>query len=196
MSSYGILQMKDSGGLPVSFRIHPSQSDSSSVFPAKNVLTFLLESQEDFRMESSITDRFISERVLHKLKDTLQAQSGLLGSDLSIQMSCMQAATSTLLEVKNILNDLSKKSLRNVADNLASTDGHLVFQRYLIKSYYFMQSNGKTTDLLQEGSRPSAVLIFCPLYVAVTEVLTPLLVSENLLVILPPRRYFSYFLKI
>lgn len=131
-------------------------------------------------MESSISDRFISERILHKLKETLQAQSGLLGNaDLSIQISCMQAATSTLLEVKNILSDLSEKSLRNVADNLASTDGHFVFQRYLIKCYYFMQSNGNTTNMLQEGSRPSGVLIFCPLYVAVTEVLTPLLVSET-----------------
>ena len=145
-------------------------------------------------MESSISDRFISERILHKLKKTLQAQSGLLGNDLSIQMSCMQAATSTLLEVKNILNDLSKKSLRNVADNLATTDGHFVFQRYLIKCYYFMQSNGNTTDMMQEGSRPSGVLIFCPLYVALTEVLTPLLVSETFAGNIASTKIFQLFL--
>lgn len=146
-------------------------------------------------MESSISDRFISERILHKLKETLQAQSGLLGNDLSIQISCMQAATSTLLEVKNILNDLSKKSLRNVADNLATTDGHFVFQRYLIKCYYFMQSNGNTTDMMQEGSRPSGVLIFCPLYVALTEVLTPLLVSETFAGNVASTKIFQLFLK-
>ena len=146
-------------------------------------------------MERSVSDRFISERILHKLKETLQAQSGLLGNDLSIQISCMQAATSTLLEVKNILNDLSKKSLRNVADNLASTDGHFVFQRYLIKCYYFMQSNGNTADMLQEGSRPSGVLIFCPLYVAVTEVLTPLLVSETFAGNIASTKIFQLFLK-
>ena len=146
-------------------------------------------------MESSISDRFISERILHKLKETLQAQSGLLGNDLSIQISCMQAATSTLLEVKNILNDLSKKSLRNVADNLASSDGHFVFQRYLIKCYYFMKSNGNTADMLQEGSRPSGVLMFCPLYVAVTEVLTPLLVSEIFAGSVASTKIFQLFLK-
>jgi len=148
-------------------------------------------------MESSISDRFISERILHKLKETLQAQSGLLGNDLSIQISCMQAATSTLLEVKNILNDLSKKSLRNVADNLASTDGHFVFQRYLIKCYYFMQSNGGTSDIdvLQEGDRASGVLIFCPLYVAVTEVLIPLLVSETFAGNIASTKIFQLFLK-
>lgn len=147
-------------------------------------------------MESNISDRFISERILCKLKETLQAQSGLLGNDLSIQISCMQAATSTLLEVKNILNDLSKKSLRNVADNLASTDGHFVFQRYLIKCYYFMQSNGGTDiDVLQEEGRPSGVLIFCPLYVAVTEVLTPLLVSETFAGNIASTKIFQLFLK-
>ena len=58
------------------------------MFQAKYVVAFLLESQEDFMMESSISDRFISERILHKLKETLQAQSELLGNDLSIQISC------------------------------------------------------------------------------------------------------------
>lgn len=146
-------------------------------------------------MESNISDRFISERILHKLKETLQAQSGLLGNDLSIQISCMQAATSTLLEAKNILDDLGKTSLKNVADNLASTDGHFVFQRYLIKCYYFLQSNGNTTDMSQEGSRPSGGLIFCPLYVAVTEVLTPLLVSETFAANIASTKIFQLLLK-
>ncbi|KAL9982860.1 hypothetical protein ACROYT_G004969 [Oculina patagonica] len=91
----------------------------------------------------------------------------------------MQAATSTLLEVKDILDGLTKTSLKNVADNLATGDGHFVFQRYLIKANYFLQSDGNTSDILEEGSRPSGLLIFCPLYVAVTEVLTKLLVSQT-----------------
>lgn len=130
-------------------------------------------------MDSNICDRFTSERILHKLKETLQAQSALLGKDLSIQISCMQAATSTLLEVKNILDGLSRTALKNVADILASTDAHFVFQRFLIKCYYFLESNENTADMLEEGSRPSGVLIFCPLYIAVTEVLTPLLGSPT-----------------
>lgn len=130
-------------------------------------------------MESIISDRYISERILRILKETLQAQSALPRNDLSIQISCMQAATSTLLEVKNILDGLTKTSLKNVSDNLATADGHFVFQRYLIKAYYFLHSDGNTTDILEEGSRPSGLLIFCPLYVAVTEVLTKLFVSQT-----------------
>ena len=136
-------------------------------------------------MESSISARFISERILHKLKETLHAQTALPQNDLSIQMSCMRAATSTLLEVKNTLDGLSKTSLRKVADNLASTDGHFVIQRYLVKSYFFLESDGRTLadrDIIREvdqGSHPSGVLIFCPLYVAVTEVLTRLVVSQT-----------------
>jgi len=132
-------------------------------------------------MESNISDRFISETILKKLKETLQAQSSLPQNDLSIQLSCMQASTSTLLEVKNILAGLGKESIRNVADNIAGTDGHFILQRYLIKSYYLMQSNGTAADIMAEAeeSRPSGMLIFCPLYVAVTEVLTNLLVSRT-----------------
>lgn len=144
----------------------------------------MLEKQDFSMMESTISDRFISERILHKLKETLQAQSTLPSNDLSIQLPCMQAAISTLLEVKNILDSLSKTSLRNVADNLANSDGHFVIQRYLIKSYYFLRSDGNTlseTNILDEAedSRPSGVLIFCPLYVAVTEVVTHLLASQT-----------------
>ena len=58
-----------------------------------------------------------------------------------------------------------------------------------------MQSNGNTTDTLQEGSRPSGVLIFCPLYVAVTDILAPLLVSETFAGNIATTKIFQLFLK-
>ena len=173
----------------------PPKVKVQAFFRAKDVLTFSLENQDDIGMDSNISDRFTSERVLHKLKETLQAQSALFGSDLSIQMSCMQAATSTLLEVKNILDGLSRTALKNVADILASTDAHFVFQRFLIKCYYFLESNKNTADILQEGIRPSGVLIFCPLYIAVTEVLTPLLVSLTFAGNIASTKIFQLLLK-
>ena len=143
--------------------------------------TPLLENQDDSTMESDISTTFISERIQHKLKETLQAQSSLPQDDLSIQLSCMQASSSTLLEVKNILDGLDKETIKNVADNIANTDGHFVLQRYLIKSYYLMQSDGSAANIVPEAevSRSSSMVMFCPLYVAVTEVLTHLLASEK-----------------
>ena len=147
---------------------------------AKEIVTFTLPKWEDSTMESDISYRFISDRILRKLKETLQAQSSLPQNDLSIQLSCMQASASTLLEVKNILDGIDKKTLKNVADNLASSDGHFVLQRYLISSYYFVQTDGMAAISAEaEVNRPSGVLIFCPLYVAVTEVLTHLLASQT-----------------
>lgn len=147
---------------------------------AKEIVTFTLPKWEDSTMESDISYRFISDRILRKLKETLQAQSSLPQNDLSIQLSCMQASASTLLEVKNILDGIDKKTLKNVADNLASSDGHFVLQRYLMSSYYFVQTDGMAAISTEaEVNRRSGVLIFCPLYVTVTEVLTHLLASQT-----------------
>ena len=93
-------------------------------------------------MENDLADRFISERIIRKLKDTLQAQSSLPQNDLSLQLSCMQASASTLLEVKNILDGLSKASVKSVADTLANSDVHFVLQRFLFSAYYFLPSDG------------------------------------------------------
>ncbi|CAH3043062.1 unnamed protein product [Porites evermanni] len=132
-------------------------------------------------MENDLADRFISERIIRKLKDTLQAQSSLPQNDLSLQLSCMQASASTLLEVKNILDGLSKASVKSVADTLANSDVHFVLQRFLFSSYYFLPSDGGMVASLTKGevNRPSGTLIFCPLYVAVAEVLTHLVASPT-----------------
>lgn len=132
-------------------------------------------------MENDLADRFISERIIRKLKDTLQAQSSLPQNDLSLQLSCMQASASTLLEVKNILDGLSKASVKSVADTLANSDVHFVLQRFLFSSYYFLPSDsGMVASLTKEEvNRPSGTLIFCPLYVALAEVLTHLVASPT-----------------
>ena len=132
-------------------------------------------------MENDLADRFISERIIRKLKDTLQAQSSLPQNDPSLQLSCMQASASTLLEVKNILDGLSKASVKSLADTLANSDVHFVLQRFLCSSYYFLPSDGGMVASLTKGkvNRPSGTLIFCPLYVAVAEVLTHLVASPT-----------------
>ena len=132
-------------------------------------------------MENDLADRFISERIIRKLKDTLQAQSSLPQNDLSLQLSCMQASASTLLEVKNILDGLSKASVKSVADTLANSDVHFVLQRFLFSAYYFLPSDGGMVASLtkEEVNRLSGKLIFCPLYVALAEVLTHLVASPT-----------------
>lgn len=132
-------------------------------------------------MSVDASGQLISERILQRLKETLQAQSGLPQNDLSIQLSSMEASTSTLSEVNNILDGLDKKTLRNVAEQLASTDAHFVLQRYLIKCYYFVKSDGSAASLADDGNleetRPCGVLIFNPLYMTLMKMMISLLVS-------------------
>ena len=135
-------------------------------------------------MATDFAGGLISEGILKRLKETLQAQSELPQDDLSIQLSSMEASTSTLSEVKSILDNFDKKTMRNVADQLANTDVHFLFQRYLIKSYYFVKPDGSAASLTEEGNldepRPSGVLIFCPLYANLMDLITSLLVSPML----------------
>ena len=86
-------------------------------------------------MATDCAGGLVSEGILKRLKETLQVQSELPQNDLSIQLSSMEASTSTLSEVKSILDNFDKKTMRNVADQLANTDVHFLFQRYLLKSY-------------------------------------------------------------
>lgn len=135
-------------------------------------------------MVTDFAGELISEGILKRLKETLQVQSELSQNDLSIQLSSMEASTSTLSEVKSILDNFDKKTMRNVADQLANTDVHFLFQRYLIKCYYFVKPDGSAASLPEEGNldepRPSGVLIFCPLYANLMDLITSLLVSPML----------------
>ena len=135
-------------------------------------------------MVTDFAGELISEGILKRLKETLQVQSELPQNDLSIQLSSMEASTSTLSEVKSILDNFDKKTMRNVADQLANTDVHFLFQRYLIKCYYFVKPDGSAASLPEEGNldepRPSGVLIFCPLYANLMDLITSLLVSPML----------------
>ena len=135
-------------------------------------------------MATDCAGGLVSEGILKRLKETLQVQSQLPQNDLSIQLSSMKASTSTLSEVKSILDNFDKKTMRNVADQLANTDVHFLFQRYLIKSYYFVKPDGSAASLTEEGNldepRPSGVLIFCPLYTNLMDLIRSLLVSPML----------------
>lgn len=167
---------------------HESRDNSEGGSPrrkgkcdAKQAFIILLEFHI---MATDFAGGLISQGILQRLKETLQAQSGLPQDDLSIQLSSMEASTSTLSEVKSILDNFDKKTMRNVADELANTDVHFLFQRFLIKSYYFVKADGSAAILAEEGNldepRPSGVLIFCPLYVNLMDLITSLLVSPML----------------
>ena len=131
--------------------------------------------------ELELPDLCISERIIRKLNDTVQAQGLLPKNDISSQLSCAQELLSTLLEVKNILNGLNKKKLKNVSDILASVDIHLFLKWFFTLSYCYVFPEGCGEAAIKPTGKVNLRLVITspPLYVAVVEILVCMAVSQT-----------------